>query len=94
MPGYAQGVYPDTPAPGRHEPFSPRRCRPLEAEGRRDGGRPAALLRGRGVSLAPGDGGESPPGVPPSSSGASPPPPCLPIPGARGFPNFPCPPPP
>lgn len=54
-PGYAQGVYPDTPAPGRHKPFSPRRCRPLEAEGRRDGGRPAALLQGRGVSVAPGD---------------------------------------
>lgn len=60
-----QVFIPTPPAPGRHKPFSPRRCRPLEAGGRRDGGRPAALLRGLGVSVAPrgrrrGPGGGSP----------------------------------
>lgn len=79
--------FPTPPAPGRHKPFSPRRCRPLEVEGRRDGGRPAALLRGRGVSVAPGDGGEDPAGVPPSISGATPPR-TSPSPDPAGFQTF------
>lgn len=83
IPGYAQGVYPDPPAPGRHKPFSPRRCRPLEAEGRRDGGRPAALLRGRGVSVAPGDGRR---GFPPPTPAH--PPRASPFPEPAGFQTF------